>query len=211
MKQILKKWSITGLLLILLTLIITGCSGKDKEEDVIEEAVVYPVTINGTEIRIGETKVQTLLDKGFKITVSEMTEDNQINEYEIDPEAELEANSYYSGGSIWITDSVFAFISMVTDETEVKMGDAVVARLEFSLLEDDKTALSQIQFNGVPVTEISRDKAGEMFPDFTGDENMWFSPATMREYEYFMSFDSDGVMTKLSAEKKYDVDWNSEN
>lgn len=64
-------------------------------------------------------------------------------------------------------------------------------------------------FNGVPVTEISREKAGEMFPDFTGDENMWFSPASMTDYEYFMSFDMDGMLNKFSLKKKYDVDWNS--
>lgn len=212
MKKSWKKWGILGILSVCLMAALAGCGGGEKEEET--ESVpepLYPVTINGTEIRVGETTMQTLLDKGFRITVSEMTPDKQINEYEIDPEMDMEANSYYSGGSIWITDSTFMHIAIVTGEEEVKMGDAVVARMEINLSSDDQGNLQDIAFNGVPVAELNREKAGEMFPDFTGDENMWFSPAEMREYEYFMAFDAEGTMTKFSAEKEYDVDWSSGN
>ena len=218
MKNMLKKWSITGLLLIFIITAITGCSGETKtegssdepSEDVKEQ--VYPVSIDGTEIIIGETTVQTLLDKGFRMTVSEMTPDYEYYEYEIDPEAELEANSYYTGGSIWITDSVFANISIVTDEEAIRMGDAVIAYLEFSLTGAEEDELKRISFNGVPVSELDRDKAGEVFPDFTGDDTMWFSSSsTVKDYKYYMGFSSQdgGKLTKFSVEKKYDVDWNS--
>lgn len=213
MKRVFKQWKVIGLFFMLLAITVTGCSGKSKEEETEEEAVeepAYPVTIDGAEIVVGETTVQTLLDKGLSITVSEMTEDNQINEYEIDPEVMLEANSYYSGATISITDSTFAHVAMVTDEEEVKMGEAVIAYMEFYLSSTDKTGLEKIAFNGVPVTEISREKAGEMFPDFTGDENMWLSPGTMLEYDYFMGFDTDGMLNRFSVKKEYDVDWNSE-
>lgn len=184
--------------------------GKGSEADEVLADPVYPVILDGSEILIGETKVQTLLDKGLRITVSEMSEDYEITHYEIDPEAKLEANSYYSGGTVWITDTVFANIAIVTDEENVKMGDAVIAYLEFSMSSEDATGLDKILFNGVPVSELTREKAGEMFPDFTGDENMWFSPASMLDYDYYMGFTSDGRMTKFSVEKKYDVDWSGE-
>ena len=210
MKKLLKKWSAAGLLLLLLAAMAAGCSGKKEEaepEDVIEE-IAYPVSIDGTEIIVGETTVQSLLDKGLKITVSEMTPDNQINEYEIDPEVMLDANSYYSGGSIWISEHTFAHIAMVTDEENIRMGDAVIAYMEFAL-GSDKADLGNLLFNGMPVTELTRDKAGEMFPDFKGDDNMWFSPAEMLEYNYFMSFDTEGQLMKFSVKKEYDVDWSS--
>ena len=55
--------------------------------------------------------MQTLLDAGFKVTVSDSSADfSEITQFEIDPEQELEANTYYSGGSVWITDSIFANI-----------------------------------------------------------------------------------------------------
>lgn len=210
MKKLLKRWTALGLILLLSAVTAACGGGKSEEEQEPEEEVqetAYPVTVDGVEVVVGETTVQSLLDKGFNITVSEMTPDNQINEYEIDPEVMLEADSYYSGASMWITDSTFAHVAMVTDEEEIRMGDSVIAYMEFYLSSDGE-GLDKIQFNGVPVTEISREKAGEMFPDFTGDENMWFSPASMREYDYFMAFDTDGMLNKFSVKKEYDVDWN---
>lgn len=205
-----KQRSFACLFAALLVLALAGC-GDDAAADGTSskvESVVYPVTINGSEIRVGETTVQTLLDAGFKITVSEMDANNQITEYEIDPDTDLEADSYYSGASIWITDNVFAHVSIVTEEA-TKLGNGVIARMEFSLTSGQgDPALSGILFNGVPVTELNREKAGEMFPDFTGDDVMWFSPAEMLDYKYFMSFSmEDGAMNTFSAEKKYDVDW----
>lgn len=216
MKKVLKwkQLGILGILFIFFAVTAVGCSnGKDDKSDSSDEGtkgVIYPVSIDGTEIRIGETTVQALLDKGFKITVSEMTSDNQIKQYEIDPKEELEANTYYSGGSMWITDKTFAHISMITGEKSVKMGEAVIAYMEFSISNDELKSLNNILFNGVPITEITREKAGEMFPDFSGDENMWFSPATMTDYKYFMSFSAEEkILNKFSIEKKYDVDWSS--
>lgn len=208
MERKLKKRMVMAVL-IGAFLMSAGCSKKEEEP---EKEAVYPVSIDGSEIIVGETTVQTLLDKGFKITVSEMTEDNRVNQYEVDSEAELEANSYYSGASIWLTESSFANVSIVTGESSVKLGDAVIAYMEFSLVGEEPSKLSNILFNGVPVNEITREKAGEMFPDFTGDENMWFSSASASEYKYFMAFNSDdGMMNQFSVEKKYEVDWSGDN
>ncbi len=205
-----KSWMLVSMVLAF-AMAMMGCAKSEAGEDAAKEAqaVIYPVSIDGSEIIIGETTVQTLLDKGLKVTVSEMTEDKQIIEYEVDPEEELEANSYYSGASVWLTEHSFAHISMATDEENVRMGDAVIARLEFSLVSEEKAELAKIVFNGVPLSEMTREKAGEVFPDFSGDNNMWFSPAEQLDYKYFMSFDTEGTITSLSLEKKYDVDWSS--
>lgn len=213
MKTTRSKWCILFFVFVLSIMAVTGCSKEDKSSENEVEPVIYPISIDGAEIRIGETNMQALLDKGLKVTVSEMTADKQINQYEIDPNEMLEANSYYSGGSVWLTDSTFAHISMVTDEENITMGDAVIAYIEINISSTDKSGLDNILFNGVPITEITREKAGEMFPDFTGDENMWFSPVDMNlaGYEYFMAFDTSGSMIKVSAKKSYDVDWNSKN
>ncbi len=211
MKKLLKKWSFVGLSLIFIVMTLTGCSGENNDDKTANnpEEKLYPITIEGQEILVGQTTVSALLDKGFKVTVSEMTPDKQINKYEIDPNEELEANSYYTGGSIQINDSLSALISLATDEKSVKMGDAVIARLEFTFVSEDRSYLDNIQFNGVSVNELSRDKAKEMFPDFTGDDNMWFSPASMTEYKYFLSFSWEGQLQNFYVEKKYDVDWSN--
>lgn len=214
MKNMWKRRSVAGVMALLLLLTAAGCGGKDKEGEGADkaESVVYPVSIDGTQIRVGETTVQTLLDMGLRVTVSDKNSSNQINQYEIDPEVKLEANSYYSGGSVWLSDSVYMHISMVTPEEQaVKMGDAIIAYMEFSVVSGEEEELSRIEFNGVPVPELTREKAGELFPDFTGDEIMWFSPVTMTDYSYFTAYDMEGKMVKFSVEKEYDVEWNSEN
>ena len=51
-----------------LLLVLCGlgaCSGGEEEKP---EETLYPITLSGTEIRVGETTVQALLDKGFKVT-----------------------------------------------------------------------------------------------------------------------------------------------
>lgn len=218
MKKYLKE-GLSLALIFVLCLFLAACGSNDDEDtdskqDETPEGsadVLYPISIGETEIRVGETTVQALLDAGFKVTVSELDENNQYTQYEIDPEMEMEPNSYYSGASIWITDSIFAHISMVTTRATKRMGDAVIAHLEFYLDYDNPEANAQISLNGVPVNEISREKAGEMFPDFTGDENMWFSHLT-KEYDYSLIFGSeDKMLTKFTVEKNYDVDWNSGN
>ncbi len=198
----MKKLVQLGALIMSLTLFAAGC-GKEEEKTPAQK--LYPVSINGSEIKVGETKVQTLLDAGLKVTVSDSSADfSEITQFEIDPEQELEANTYYSGGSVWITDSIFANISVATEEA-CRMGDAVIARLEFSLAAASDEELAKIAFDGAPVNEITREKAGEMCPDFTGDENMWLQYGT--DYKYDLNFDADGKMIKFAVEKEYDVDW----
>lgn len=212
-KNLLKRWGIIGAALLILAVSVAGCGKQTQdgnEESEAQETPLYPVSLNGTEIRVGETTMQTLLDAGFKVTVSEMTPDNQINEYEVDPTTELEPNMYYTGGSIWITEHTFAHISFVTGETAGTLGDATVARLEVNLSsQEDAANLEKIEFNGTPVTELSREKAGEDYPNFTGDEGMWFSTGGS-DYKYGLYFDrSSGTLNSFSAECKYDVDWSN--
>lgn len=192
--------------------LFSGCGAQEESGQASEaepEEILYPVRIEENEICVGETTVQTLLDDGLVVTVSEMTDQNELVQYEVDPEMELEANSYYAGGSVWITDHVSASISFVTKEESVRMGEAVIACLEFDMAGAEDAELAKIAFNGVPVNEMSREKAGEMFPAFEGDDNVLFFYGS--DYEYYMSFDAqEKRLVSFSAARKYDVDWSSE-
>ena len=156
---------------------------------------------------MGETTVQALLDQGLNVGWV----DENYERVDVDPSMELEPNSYYTGGSIRLNDNIFAQISFVTEEEAIPLGEAVIARLEFYMhSEDDPAVLSKIEFDGVPVTELTREKAGEMYPDWTGDEVMWLKYGL--EYKYDLNFDmTSGQMTKFSVEREYDVDWSGDN
>lgn len=209
-KNAVLRWAALALAL-LLTLAAAGCSApsasSSSSEPEVEEPL-YPLSIGDTEIRVGETKLQALLDAGFEVTWSEMDANNQITQHTVDASEQLEPMSYYSGGSVWITEHVFAHIAFVTEQEAIPLGEAVIARMEVNFSYDDAdNRAAGVKFNGVPYEELTREKAGEMFPDFTGDDNMWFSPATMRNYEYGVYY-SNGSLSKITVEREYDVDWN---
>ncbi len=200
MKNIVK----TLCTLLALILILPACSAGSGESSGESSEKLLPITINGTEIRIGETTVQALLDQGMNVGWV----DENYERVDVDPSMELEPNAYYTGGSINVSENVFAHISFVTEDKAVPLGEAVIARLEFNLYgEEDKSVLEKIAFDGVPITELTREKAGEMYPDWTGDEVMWLKYGL--EYKYDLNFDmTSGQMTKFSASREYDVDWN---
>ncbi len=194
------------LFLTVLMLLVTACSkgeegdGKDGGSD----EVLLPISINGKEIRVGETTVQTLLDEGFEVSWV----DEKFNRITVDPTTQLEADSYYTGGSIKVTDNMSFSISFTTGEEAVPLGEAVIARLELTAAgEDDKSVLETISFDGVPITELTQKKAAEKYPDWTGNETMWLHYGL--EYKYDLNFDmSTGYLNKFAVERTYDVDWN---
>nr|WP_290461308.1 hypothetical protein [Acutalibacter muris] len=193
-------------LLLALVLLLPACSGESGSSSEKEQEKLLPIKINGTEIRVGETTVQALLDQGMNVGWV----DENYERVDVDPDMELEPNSYYTGGSINVNENIFAQISFVTEEEAIPLGEAVIARLEFYMhSEDDPAVLSKIEFDGVPVTELTREKAGEMYPDWTGDEVMWLKYGL--EYKYDLNFDmTSGQMTKFTVEREYDVDWSGD-
>ncbi len=166
----MKKKILRGIALMLSMVFLTGCSQKEEEappELLTLAEYSVPVTIDGIEIVVGTTTLQPLLDAGLSIMVSEWTGD-QVLEREIDPEEILAAGTSETDISFWITDSAFARLSLEAADTDVRMGDAVVSRLDLSHLTD--TLPDNISINGVPVTELSRARAGEMFPDYEQED-----------------------------------------
>ena len=188
---------------LLMILLLAGCSTKKAEPETDPADKVYPITIGDTDIVVGETAVGTLLDAGFKITVSDMDSQKNITVYEIDPAQELEENSYYTGGTLRKDDTIYGSISLITVEAG-PMGDAVVARLEVSGYDFDK---STVKFAGVPLNELTNKKVQEVAEGLKGDDYMQFHSGD--QYEVFFGFDTDGNLTKVSMEKEYDVDWSS--
>ena len=199
-----KNRSLLCLMLAVLMLSLSACGANDDGADQEDNTeVLLPISINDKEIKVGETTLQTLLDEGFEVSWV----DENYERITIDPSTQLEANSYYTGGSIKVSDDLSFMISLATDE-EVPLGQAVIARLEATLVtETDKSILEKIAFDGVPVTELTQEKAAEKYPDWTGNEVMWLHYGL--EYKYDLNFDmSTGYLNKFAVERTYDVDWN---
>ena len=198
----MKKSLFSLLSLALMLVLVLGACSQEEEKP---EETLYPVTLKGVEVRVGETTVQSLLDAGLQISWV----DENYQRVEVDPTAMLEADSYYTGGSVDLGDSLYANISFVTEEA-APLGQAVIARLEVRMAGvEDESLLEQMEFDGVPATEFTRDLAGERYPDWTGDENMWLHYGLT--YKYDLNFDmATGRLFQFNVERSYDVDWTGE-
>lgn len=204
-----------GIALLVAMAVLTGCSGDKKIGDPAASALQtgsgeaakgpefsperLPVTIDDHEIIVGTTTIQDLLDDGFSLTVSEWDE-TQIYQYELDPKEELTAGTENSEISFWITDTAFARVSVAARTGDIRLGDAPITRFELHLSLDENDTLPQdILVDGVPVTEMSRARAGELFPDFEQGDlsvnmkgsdykcSLLFSPKTLNLYQFSLS------------------------
>lgn len=199
-----KKARFALCLLLAVVMIVLPSCGKDEDgAEADSTEVLLPISVNGKEIRVGETTVQTLLDEGFDVSWV----DEDYNRITVDPDTELEADSYYTGGGIKVSDNMSFLISLATGEEAVTLGEAVIARLELTMAaETDKSVLEKISFDGTPVTELTQKMAAEKYPDWTGSEVMWLHYGL--EYKYDLNFDiSTGYLNKFAVERTYDVDW----
>lgn len=190
-------------LALALVLAVLGACAAEEEK---EEEALYPITLKGAEVRVGETTVQSLLDQGLHVTWT----DENYQAIEVDPETVLEAESYYTGGNVQLGGNAFASISFTTGEEDATLGQAVIARLEFQLAGvEDAQLLEEIAFDGVPVSQWTRELAGEKYPDWTGDDTMWLHYGLT--YKYDLNFDmGTGKLVKFAVSKEYDVDWDGE-
>ena len=201
----MKKRLLKEIVLLLTILLLTGCSeqqAKSQKTAPLLDTSTFtlnehpiPVSIQGTEILVGETTLQTLLDAKLPIVVSEWT-GSDVLEREADPNEILSANSNFTDLSCWITDATFARISIEAGAKDTRMGDAVITRLELHLSHHADTLPDSITIDGVPLPEITRSKTGRMFPYFEQsnlsislqganyDCNLLFSPKTYVLYQF---------------------------
>lgn len=201
----MKQRLIKGMVLLLTLWLLTGCSQQQskasKSTPMLDTSTftlnehTIPVTINGTEILTGKTTLQTLVDAGLPIVVSEWT-GSDVLERDIDPNEILPASQSFTDLSCWITDAAFARLSIEAGTTDTRMGDAVISRLELHLSHYADTLPDTITIDGVALPDITRSKAGQMFPYFEQsnlsislqganyDCNLMFSPKTYVLYQF---------------------------
>ncbi|MCI8311849.1 MAG: hypothetical protein HFI12_06510 [Lachnospiraceae bacterium] len=201
----MKKIIIKGIVLILILFTLTGCSKQqrkahdfylplDTSEFTLGEHPI-PVTIGEVEVFVGETTLQTLLDADFPVVASEWN-GSEVIEHEVDSTETLPAHTSFTDLSFWVTDSTFARLSVEAGSEDTKMGDAIISRLELHLSHRVDTLPDTILLNNVPVPEITRSKAGRMFPYFEQSNlsislqganyncHLLFSPKTFVIYQF---------------------------
>lgn len=205
----MKNSLLKGMIFILSIMLLAGCGRKEEEpepEPLMLEDHAVPVTIDGQEIIVGTTTMQPILDAGFPVSLAEW-DGQQVTEHEIDPNEILTAGSSLTEISFWLTDSAFIRLSVEAGSEDIRVGDAVITRLALHLSHQAESLPDNLLVSGVPVTELSREKAGELFPDFEqadlsvtqqGEDyrcTLMFSPRTHALYHF----------TLMKAEKEESI------
>lgn len=205
----MKNSLLKGMIFILSIMLLAGCGRKEEEpepEPLMLEDHAVPVTIGGEEILVGTTTLQPLLDAGFPVSLAEW-DGEHVTEHEIDPNEILAAGSALTEISFWLTDSAFVRLSVEAGNADIRVGDAVITRLALHLSHQADTLPDDLLVSGVPVNELSREKAGDLFPDYEqadlsvtqhGEDyrcTLMFSPRTHVLYQF----------TLMKAEKEESI------
>lgn len=172
----MKRTLIKGFVISLSAILLAGCSPENKEEPQPEEPSnprefllqdhSIPVSIDDTEILVGKTTLQTLLDQELPVRIAELTERGSLRDREVDPEETLEANTSFDNAFFWISEGAYIHLSLEAGDEALPIKDARITRLELHLSHKTEKLPANVRINGIPVTEISFDQAGEQFPDF---------------------------------------------
>lgn len=188
------KKLITCLMAGLLCMGMAGCSSSAGDK-------AYPITVDGTDIIVGETTVGTLIDAGFTIEQGGYSDDN-----EVPADTMLEKNSYYSGLYLHKGETKYCTLSFVTDRSDVPLTDAVIAKV--IIYNDSYYLLDETMFDGVNLTEITPEIAKEHIAGAKVSEDNSSVYLSGSKYFVDVNFDENGL-SNIEMKRKYDVDYTS--
>ncbi len=186
-----KKAAAAAMALVLcLSMAACGAGGKDK---------AYPVSVDGTEIIVGETTMGALYDAGYTIVAYGGSES-----MEIDATEQLEADSYYSQVFAKKGDENLVMLAVVTEKNAIPISEAVIADVEFF----SEEGLAKASFDGVALADLSLDTLKEHVSGISVDEEAGLASMAGNNYTLFVYFEN-GKVTSLEMKKNYDVDYSS--
>lgn len=181
---------------IALSLSLAACSSSKD--------VVYPVTLDGTEIIVGETTLSTLYDAGY--TIMALNIGTKMGSTELDASFELDANSYFTGLYAKKGDVKMATLAIVTDSKAVPASEAVIGTVKVNSELDHP--MDKATFDGVTISELTAETTKEHVPDSTIRDDG--SAAYLHGDKYSIQVDfENGVPISLEMKRKYDVDYTS--
>ncbi len=218
-----------GLALLLSGLLLTGCAASpetkpamatqpvsqpDTKEYLLQDHMV-PVIIKDAEIRVGETRLETLLEHDFDLTIPVIRND-EVKRRDLDPEEILQANTSYGDAFFWIEDAIFVHLTLEAGAEDIPMREALITRLELHLSHDKDILPEDVLIDGVPVTELTMTKALELFPDYREKElsltqrgqdykcTLLFSPETQIVYQFALLRTYEPIEEEEEEEYEYE-------
>lgn len=195
MKKMVKQLA-TLVVGLALCLSLAACSSSKD--------VVYPVTLDGTEIIVGETTLSTLYDAGY--TIVALNIGTKMGSAELEASFELDANSYFTGLYVKKGDVKMATLAIVTDSKAVPASEAVIGTVKVNSELDHP--MDKATFDGVTISELTAETTKEHVPDGTIRDDGSAVYLHGKKYSIQVDFEN-GVPISLEMKRKYDVDYTS--
>ena len=171
---------------LLLTTLLTGCGGS---------GVAPVVTVNGTELTIGESYIYTLTqtDEGYQERIYRADAVGAV------PYGELEANSYCADLlHIYKDDKPCVTVKVYNPSREAKLISLCpISELTFSM-EDTHALVNGIDFSAMDSAGVKEAMAAYKLGMETDSGTLRYDDG---EYKYFFRFDeATGLVTEISVE-----------
>lgn len=173
---------------------IPGCSSSKNIEN------FYSITIDGTDIIVGETTLDALYEAGYSI-LNPRGEFSNLEEIAAD--CELEANAAFNQLYVRKDNINFAELTIITGEAEAPASEAVIARVVVCGSDE----ISKISFNGVAVDDLTIEMLEAYLPGAEIDE-IGDNASLVRFIEQDLSifiYYKDGTPAELEIRVFYDV------
>lgn len=165
-----------------------GCGGGKEE--------IYPLSVDGTEITLDQTTMQTIYDAGFEVSVMD-TSIGSVQWYEVEADMPLDADSVYTGIYIGKGGEPYAVIGVVTEEA-CAVRDGVV----YSFMSAEG-GLDKISIASVPLAELTGEKALEIEERLKAGED---GQSYVTDSRILRITRESGAVTELEVEVRYDID-----
>lgn len=136
---------------------MSGCSSNKSME------TPYLITIDGTDIIVGETTLNTLYEAGYSI-LNPRGDFSDLEE--VNADYELEANAAFNQLYVRKDDVNFAELTIITGEADAPASEAVIARV----IVCGSDEISKVSFSGVAVSNLTVEMLKEYLPGAEIDE-----------------------------------------
>lgn len=168
-----------------------GC-GSGKEE-------IYPLAVDGTEIVLDQTAMQTIYDAGFEVSVMD-TSTGSIQWYEVEPDMPLDVDSIYTEIYIGKGGEPYAVVGVVTEEACAVKNGVIYS---FTSAEG---GLDKISISSVPLTDLTEEKALEIEEKLEANGYYQSCVTESKILRITRENGATGAVTKLEVEVRYDIE-----
>ncbi len=187
MSRFLKKFA-AGMLCAAMCLVLASCTPKGQ---------AYPVNIGGVEVMVGQTTVSAFLDAGY--TIRALNE--QGNMGNVDAQAQLNADSYYSNLYLAKNDVNLAYIEVTTDQA-VSLGGGIIAKVLVDTAQGH--LLDGVTFDGVALAELTPEVLAQHVEGCKTSEDGTTCTLEGKEYSVRAAF-SGGQLVSMEMSCNFDV------